>query len=63
MAVAKTFLELEQKLAKKLEEIAFDDSVIVYNPLDYAIETHTDFVYKYANQKPKRLMFLGMNPG
>ena len=61
--VARTFLELEKKLAKKLEEIKYDDGVIVYNPLHYAIEPHTDFVNKYANQSPKRLLFLGMNPG
>ena len=63
-AVSKKFLEYEEKLAKRLEEIAYDDdSVIVYNPLDYAIETHTDFVQKYVNCTPKKLLFLGMNPG
>jgi len=34
----------------------------VYNPLDYARETHEQFLSHYGNGK-KRVVFLGMNPG
>jgi len=34
----------------------------VYNPLDYARETHEQFLSRYGNGK-KRVVFLGMNPG
>lgn len=33
-----------------------------YNPLDYAWETHCQYLQKYGNGK-KRVLFLGMNPG
>ncbi len=34
----------------------------VYNPLEYARETHEEFLARYGNGK-KRVVFLGMNPG
>lgn len=34
----------------------------VYNPLEYARETHEEFLSRYGNGK-KRVVFLGMNPG
>lgn len=34
----------------------------VYNPLDYARETHEAFLSRYGNGR-KRVVFLGMNPG
>ncbi|XP_009470619.1 PREDICTED: single-strand selective monofunctional uracil DNA glycosylase [Nipponia nippon] len=34
----------------------------VYHPLDYAWEPHCDFVRRYC-RTPKRVLFLGMNPG
>lgn len=34
----------------------------VYNPLDYAWAAHREYLRKYA-QDPRRVLFLGMNPG
>lgn len=34
----------------------------VYNPLVYAKDNYLQFLYKFTNS-PKKLMFLGMNPG
>lgn len=34
----------------------------VYNPLDYAWAAHREYLRKYA-QGPRRVLFLGMNPG
>lgn len=34
----------------------------IYNPLDYARETHEEFLKRYADSR-KRIVFLGMNPG
>lgn len=34
----------------------------IYNPLDYARETHEEFLKRYADGR-KRIVFLGMNPG
>mgnify|MGYP001244195102 FL=1 len=63
MAVAKQLLRLEANLATKLEELEYDDSVFVYNPLDYALEVHSNFINRFANVSPKTVLFLGMNPG
>jgi single-strand selective monofunctional uracil DNA glycosylase len=35
---------------------------VVYNPLDYAWAAHEKYIRKFA-QTPKRVVFLGMNPG
>ena len=63
MAVAKQLLLLETNLATKLEQLEYDDSVCVYNPLHYALKLHSDFINKFANISPKTVLFLGMNPG
>lgn len=34
----------------------------IYNPLEYAAESHAEYVNKFAAQ-PKQVLFLGMNPG
>lgn len=34
----------------------------VYNPLDYAWESHRQYLERYASER-KRVVFLGMNPG
>ena len=62
--IGQTFLDYEMKLANELQLLNFPEPVnYVYNPIDYASETHTDFISKYANDSPKQIMFLGMNPG
>lgn len=34
----------------------------IYNPLEYAWETHADYIRRYGEGR-KRVLFLGMNPG
>ena len=57
------FLKLEDDLCKKLSPLVFSSPIThVYNPLEYARETHEDYVKKYCKTGQK-VLFLGMNPG
>lgn len=57
------FLKLEDDLCKKLSPLVFSSPIThVYNPLEYARETHEDYVKKYCKAGQK-VLFLGMNPG
>lgn len=56
-------LKLEQELCRNLDSLNFSFPVsYVYNPLDYAKETHESYVRKYCKLGQK-VLFLGMNPG
>lgn len=57
-------LSIERKQTQDLILIDYSASNVthVYNPLEYASETHTQYVRQYGNG-PKKVMFLGMNPG
>ena len=57
-------LAIENRQCDSLLQINYSDNGVshVYNPLDYASETHSQFVKRYGNGT-KKLMFLGMNPG
>ena len=59
-----SLIEIEQRLCTDLLKIDYSPCGVqyVYNPLDYASETHSDFVLKYGNGL-KKILFLGMNPG
>lgn len=57
------FLKLEDDLCRKLSPLVFSSPIThVYNPLEYARETHEDYVKKYCKAGQK-VLFLGMNPG
>ncbi|XP_077483889.1 single-strand-selective monofunctional uracil-DNA glycosylase [Amblyomma americanum] len=61
--IADAFLAIEQKQSDLLSRIPFGSKVShVYNPLEYARETHECFVRKYCRSR-KTVVFLGMNPG
>ncbi|NXX42323.1 SMUG1 glycosylase, partial [Tricholaema leucomelas] len=62
--LAERFLRLEQEQLALLRGLAlFGEPVShIYNPLDYAWEPHCCFVRRYC-RGPKRVLFLGMNPG
>ncbi|XP_053907569.1 single-strand selective monofunctional uracil DNA glycosylase isoform X1 [Cuculus canorus] len=62
--LAGRFLQLEWEQNTLLRALPpFGDPVShVYRPLDYAWELHRDFVRRYC-RTPKRVLFLGMNPG
>jgi single-strand selective monofunctional uracil DNA glycosylase len=56
-------LSIEQELCVKLRDITFPSSInYIYNPLEYAFETHAMYVRKYCTDT-KKILFLGMNPG
>lgn len=57
------FLQAELELTAWLRTLTFKDPVrYVYNPLDYAWNTHHLFVEKYCHSG-QSVLFLGMNPG
>jgi len=61
--VSETLISLERRLAHELCQCDFSCSVdYVYNPLAYASDVHSKFIRKYCDG-PKKLLFLGMNPG
>lgn len=52
-----------RELIDTLTPLTFSEPVShVYNPLDYAWESHSIYLERFASQ-PKRVLFLGMNPG
>ncbi|NXH11358.1 SMUG1 glycosylase, partial [Bucco capensis] len=62
--LARQFLQLEKEHSALLKTLPpFGEPVShVYHPLDYAWEPHCCFVKRYCHS-PKRVLFLGMNPG
>ena len=46
-----------------MDALAFSEPVaFAYNPLDYARETHEEYLRRFASTR-KRVIFIGMNPG
>ena len=61
--VADEILQREVELNSKLHHLTFTSPVkYVYNPVEYAYDTHAQFVKKFCDGK-KKIMLLGMNPG
>lgn len=61
--IANAFLAIEQQQSELLSHIPYGSKVShVYNPLEYARETHECYVRKYCRTR-KTVLFLGMNPG
>jgi single-strand selective monofunctional uracil DNA glycosylase len=60
---SKQLIEAAQKLNDAVRKLTFSPPVaIVYNPLDYAWQSHSLYLEKYGNSK-KKVVLLGMNPG
>lgn len=60
---ADEMVEAARQLRDAVEPLRFSAPVThVYNPLDYAWAAHEQYVKKFA-VNPKRILFLGMNPG
>lgn len=52
-----------RKLSRTLSELSFGPPVThVYDPISYAAAPHREYLRRYG-QGPKRVVFLGMNPG
>ncbi|KAG5316219.1 SMUG1 glycosylase, partial [Acromyrmex insinuator] len=61
--ISDRLLSIEQELCNKLQDITFPPSIqYIYNPLEYASETHAMYVHKYCTGI-KKILFVGMNPG
>ncbi|XP_026163126.1 single-strand selective monofunctional uracil DNA glycosylase [Mastacembelus armatus] len=57
------FLQVELELNTHLRRLSFSEPVrYIYNPLEYAWDTHRCYVEKYC-QGGQSVLFLGMNPG
>ena len=55
-------MEIEDRLCSNLATITLCDPVaMVYNPMNYAAETHQCYVDQYGNST-KQILLLGMNP-
>jgi len=49
-------------LTKGLNDLSFSKDLIIYNPLEYAVESHEFYLSRYGQSK-KKILFMGMNPG
>jgi single-strand selective monofunctional uracil DNA glycosylase len=62
-SIPRAVCDAAKTLAAAVNGLKFRPPVaFVYNPLDYARAAHEAYVRKFA-QSPKRVVFLGMNPG
>uniref|UniRef100_A0A8D3DJD8 Single-strand-selective monofunctional uracil-DNA glycosylase 1 n=1 Tax=Scophthalmus maximus TaxID=52904 RepID=A0A8D3DJD8_SCOMX len=62
-APASRFLQVELELNAHLRRLVFSEPVrFIYNPLEYAWDTHRCYVERYC-RGGQRVLFLGMNPG
>ncbi|CAG5120104.1 unnamed protein product [Candidula unifasciata] len=57
------YVLFEKELCKKLSRVSLPGKIqYVYNPLEYAFESHLNFVRKFCAGE-KYILFVGMNPG
>lgn len=63
MTPSSGFLQAELELNALLRQLSFGEPVqYIYNPLEYAWDTHRCYVEKYC-RPGQSILFLGMNPG
>lgn len=63
-APAAALLDAARRLRDAVGGLAFAPPVAyVYNPLDYAWEPHRAYLTRWGTAAPRRVVFLGMNPG
>ena len=62
---AQALIDAAHRLSDKLSGLTFSAPVShVYNPLDYAGAAHDQYLAQWGAQpQPRRIIFLGMNPG
>ncbi|MDG1892054.1 MAG: single-stranded DNA-binding protein [Verrucomicrobiota bacterium] len=61
--IAQQMIRAARQLCKEVDALQFPPPVAwVYNPLDYGLQAHEDYLQRYAANR-KRFIFLGMNPG
>jgi len=64
LTIAEKFLALELRLCDVLQSIQFPAAAVshIYNPLEYAIVPHKQYVTTYCTTT-KDVLILGINPG
>jgi single-strand selective monofunctional uracil DNA glycosylase len=63
MNYCKELITAARELSQAVTGLQFSPPVaVVYNPLEYAWESHSMYLKTYGNSK-KKIVFLGMNPG
>ncbi|GFY59384.1 single-strand selective monofunctional uracil DNA glycosylase [Trichonephila inaurata madagascariensis] len=63
LPISELLLQIERHQCALLANLTFSEKIrYIYNPLEYARETHEFYVRTYCNS-PKKILFLGMNPG
>lgn len=63
MNEAQALIAAARELSARVDHMRFKRPVThVYNPLDYAWTAHAEYLRRFASG-PKRVVFLGMNPG
>ena len=63
LSISDQLLAIERTMCEELSQIQFSVPVThIYNPLEYAAETHRCYISRYGNSR-KRVLFMGMNPG
>lgn len=61
--LADQLLEIELEQAKALLALTYSHPVAyIYNPLEYASDTHCQFIRRFCTN-PKKVLFVGINPG
>ena len=61
--MSKRLISLTKELSKRCDALSFSEPVsFVYNPLDYAWESHKSYLEKYGDGTG-RVLLIGMNPG
>lgn len=58
----KQFLDIECDLNVELKTLQFPNITYIYNPIEYALDLHCQYLRKFLNGK-KKLIIIGMNPG
>lgn len=61
---ADKIIQATEKLRAQLHGLQFPPPAdYVYSPLEYAWESHHAYLKRYGSLGPKKVLFLGMNPG
>ena len=63
MSIADQLIAATKRLSKQVDSLRFSEPVThVYNPLNYAWNSHKLYIEKRGTSK-KKVLFMGMNPG
>ncbi|MDQ8202453.1 uracil-DNA glycosylase family protein [Pelagicoccus sp. SDUM812003] len=63
MSLSAKMIQAAEALSEAVDALRFAPPVAyVYNPIKYAWQPHREYLRRYADT-PKRVVFLGMNPG